>query len=377
VKRVNLSQEAKRLKLEKDKAKIATYKKLTEEVFELRDSKNHTLDAFDKTTALISLNPEFYTIWNYRREIMLDLISTTNSESYKKLLNEDLKLVMSILKRFPKCYWIWNHRRWCLFELVKIGTVDWNYEFAVVSKLLLLDARNFHGWQYRRFVVENIEKSVVEAPDVSPDEEKLQLLEINVTEFNFTTSKINSNLSNFSAWHNRSKLVSKVYRLFQELKGQIPEKYLETFEIFKSPYLILMHDLELVKTGMYMDSDDTSIWLYLSWLLTDKFFVEDLKNATDITYLEILNQQLEIVTELNELEKSDNANNYDHGWCLKTIIMLKGLIAIQTSNISSFQDLLTEDITSHLRTLITIDPLRKGRYLDQLAGKASILPNEL
>lgn len=29
-------------------------------------------DAFDLTTKLLQINPEFYTIWNYRRNILLN-----------------------------------------------------------------------------------------------------------------------------------------------------------------------------------------------------------------------------------------------------------------------------------------------------------------
>lgn len=37
-----------------------------------RSAGDHSPDAFDLTTKVLDLNPEFYTIWNYRREIMLN-----------------------------------------------------------------------------------------------------------------------------------------------------------------------------------------------------------------------------------------------------------------------------------------------------------------
>lgn len=368
-----MSQAAKDAKIEKDRVKISNYKALVEQIFTLRENGDHSLGSFELTTRLLSTNPEFYTVWNYRREILLELFKSGSVDENQAVLTQDLQLLLSLLKRYPKCYWIWNHRRWCLFELVAIERVNWKYEFAIVSKLLELDARNFHGWQYRRFVVENIERaSVAKVKDVS--EETLALLEINVREFEYTTTKINSNLSNFSAWHNRSRLIPRVYKLFHSL-SLVPEKYQAMADIFKLPYTILVHELELIKTGMYMDSEDTSIWLYLYWLLTNNFFVDDLiNNSNEQTYIEILQDQLKTVEELNELEKYDHIYNYDNCWCLKTIIFLNSLIRQRTAKTTNTMDLLTDDTKKHLETLIKIDPLRKGRYLDQLNAKANIVP---
>lgn len=329
--------------MEKDRAKIDTYRVKLDELFNLRDNSAYDWDTFNKTTLILLLNPELYTIWNYRREILLEIFKAINIDEISNILTQDLQLLLKLLKSYPKVYWIWNHRRWCLFELMSINKVDWNFEFNIVSKLLELDARNFHGWQYRRFVVENMKKG----------ETIEKLIDINIKEFNYTTSKINSNLSNFSAWHNRSRLIPELY----DLKVQNPPT--------------LLGELDLVKTGMYMDSDDTSIWLYLYWLLTNPFFINNLSNQE---YLTILNDQLSIVQELNELEKSDNFDNLDNSWCLKTIILLKSLISKnkEPQLTNDIEPSLTNDIKLHLNTLIKIDPLRKGRYQDMLDGKVSL-----
>ncbi|KAK6456244.1 geranylgeranyl transferase type II alpha subunit [Scheffersomyces xylosifermentans] len=375
IKRINLSEEAKRAKLEKDKAKIVEYKQLSEKVFSLRDDEVYSFDALKYTSVLLKMNPEFYTIWNYRRDILTNLKYEQEPDNdYAWWLSYDLGFLMSLLKKFPKVYWIWNHRSWCLFELVKLGKVNWQYEFGVVSKLLELDSRNFHGWQYRRFVVENIElESTKKAAPTNKSDESSVLLEIDINEFKYTTEKISKNISNFSAWHNRSKLIPKIYHLFQALDSP-NEKYPEVFEIFKSPQSILNHELELIKTGMYMDADDTSVWLYLYWLLTEKLFIDDLNKSKKGRYLSLLKEELHIVEELNKLEKDDHVENWDNCWCLKTIVLIKGLIEKEEKGATNPRDLLTNDIKNHLRTLIKIDPLRKGKYLDQLEGKASIIP---
>ena len=62
--------------------------------------------------------------------------------------------------------------------------------------MLHRDSRNFHGWGYRRTVVANIER--------------LKPSSLAKPEFEYTTKMIGTNLSNFSAWHNRSKLILRI-----------------------------------------------------------------------------------------------------------------------------------------------------------------------
>ncbi|ODV80389.1 protein prenylyltransferase [Suhomyces tanzawaensis NRRL Y-17324] len=320
------------------------------------------------TTQLLMKNPEFYTIWNYRREVLLH----NQGDRYQQLLEDDLKLLMGLLKRYPKCYWIWHHRKWCLLELVKLEKVSWAYEFAVVSKLLEMDTRNYHGWQYRRYVVGNIENeqsSKLESSGAPKSEVDTALLEINIKEFEYTTAQINKNISNFSAWHNRSNLIPKIFKLLRTGDGS---KYPQTLELFQRPYTLLMHELKLVKTGTYVDTNDSSVWLYFYWLLTEKLFVEDLRSGeNEMSYLDVLDEQLLMVEELNMVETFESDNQTENCWCLKTIILIKGLIQKEKEE---NDNLLTDDIKECLKKLIELDPLRKGKYLDQLAGKAAIIP---
>lgn len=307
------------------------------------------------------MNPEFYTIWNYRREILSALFENHTIDE-QKLLEDDLKLVMAQLKSFPKCYWIWGHRIWCLFRLQALNAANWQFELQIVSKLLEMDSRNFLGWQYRRFVIENIEKNIAE-------EELLKNLEINVAEFNFTTSKINKNISNFSAWHNRTKLIPKIFAILEKTGNKsLLEK--DDYILFQNPYKLLVHELDLIKTGMFMDSEDTSVWLYLWWLLTDGIFVSYLKcNPESCNYVEIIQNQLSIIAELNELEKDDHAQGWDNVWCLKTTLLFNSLIKREQGN-NAYLD---ADAVTILNKLIEYDPLRKGRYSDQLRGITPIL----
>lgn len=75
-----------------------------------------------------------------------------------------------------------------------------------MGKMLNRDKRNFHGWNYRRLVVAQLElhppsDGHAESYDASS---RATMVE---AEFSYTTKMINSDLGNFSAWHNRSKLI--------------------------------------------------------------------------------------------------------------------------------------------------------------------------
>ncbi|CUM67822.1 uncharacterized protein PRCAT00005529001 [Priceomyces carsonii] len=361
IKKVKLTEEARKAKLEKDKIKIANYRKLTNRILDLRDSGNYSIGSLSETTTLLNINPEFYTVWNFRREILLSLFEKQELDM-KQALEEDLQMVLAHLKRFPKCYWIWNHRIWCLGQLQKKHLANWKYELGIVSKLLELDNRNFHGWQYRRYVVDNMEKNL------PPDQALVGSLQININELQYTTTKVNKNISNFSAWHNRTKLIPKIYQILLKVgkTGQFADE-----QIFSDPYVTLLHELELIKTGMYMDADDSSVWLYLRWLLTDELFVNDLKSHHQVerkSYSDILTQQLEVVEELNELEIEDHPQHLDNCWCLKSIVLIKSLI-----NRENKKDLMSDEIKELLLKLIKLDPLREGKYIDQLERKESII----
>ncbi|QBM88007.1 geranylgeranyl transferase type-2 subunit alpha [Metschnikowia aff. pulcherrima] len=270
---------------------------------------------------------------------------------------------MEMMKRFPKCYWIWNHRRWCLETLDETKNADWNRELAIVLKVLMMDSRNFHGWQYRRYVVSHLEQEARLKEPHSGSE-----LEISLREFQYTTETINKSTANFSAWHNRTKLIAKILKLLSQENLGMASADEKAAGVFQSTSKLLKHELNLVKTGMFMDAEDTSVWLYMQWLLTDKIFVGALPKDL---YRELLQQQLKDVNELNDLEKDDTGR--DNVWCLKTIIFLKTLLSRESDENDLSEHIIDNDVTAALNKLVELDPLRKGHYIDQLNGRAAII----
>ncbi|KAM6500668.1 rab-protein geranylgeranyltransferase [Amanita muscaria] len=324
VKRVHQSSEAIQARKLKEQAKITEYLALANDVLSRKTSEDWSLEAFRLTTRLLRTNPEFYTVWNYRRNICLQGIFPNSSpEAIYELICEDLVFTMNALKVHPKVYWIWNHRRWCLnhvpegpneSDLQGWKKASWERELAVVEKILDADARNFHAWSYRRYVLASMPVSRTEESELA-----------------YTAKKIESNFSNFSAWHQRSKVYSS---LCESRKLQ--------FDQFKK------QELELVRNAMYTDPDDQSVWIYHRWLM----------GAGDDS--ELLLQEITAIQELLDEQP-------DSKWCMECILHYKLLLLQKHSTIVDVKAV-SEECQTLLQQLKAIDPYRRRRYDDLAAA---------
>ena len=87
--------------------------------------------------------------------------------------------------RNPKSYPSWYQRQWIVLHYS--SQVDLHQELALCHQLLELDERNFHCWNYRRFVAR--------IADVSHEQELA-----------FTMLKIEQNFSNYSVGGSVSRI---------------------------------------------------------------------------------------------------------------------------------------------------------------------------
>ena len=278
-------------------------------------------------------------------------------------MTSDLQFLVPLLRKFPKCYWVWNHRLWILQQsTVHLSAVTalrlWREELGLVNKMLSLDGRNFHGWGYRRTVIAALESNG-HSHDSTTNAAGKSLVE---EEFTYTTKMIETDLSNFSAWHNRSKLIprlldergadDKARRKFLD-DGMETERYPPTARI-----LTVRLELDLIKQALYTDPYDQSLWFYHGYLMCtfDPRFAQNIM-APDLTVdcrLTYVAEALEVMQDLRECAE-------DCKWVYQALVQYTTLKHLLNSEpLAAVRSYVAE----WLGELRKLDPLRKGRWDD-------------
>ncbi|CCD24031.1 Rab geranylgeranyltransferase BET4 NDAI_0C03710 [Naumovozyma dairenensis CBS 421] len=318
-KRKQWSKEALNRKRLNDVKKIKDYRKLVDKVLTLKESQVYDLKSLKSTTELLEINPEFNTAWNFRRDIIDNIRNELDSEFW----DNELKFTMKTLKRFPKVYWIWNHRVWVLSHHVDSSIKIWQKELFIVNQMLELDSRNYHGWHYRRIVIQNMER--------------LGNKSLNHQEFQYTTEKINQNISNFSAWHQRVQLISMMFD-HDEIANKLD---------------LLKDELDYITNAMFTGADDQAVWDYICWFIEydNVFKTLELKE-----YTKMLNDLQTNIVMINDDDKDFSGK--ENPWCLKVLILIENLQCKR--GIKKSDDVLKSK--EWLAKLIEVDPLRANRY---------------
>jgi len=276
----------------------------------------------------LMVNPDPTNLWNHRREVIIeqlnqqqqqqqqqksslssgekikgtdkeddtdkDLKSSSSSSSslLLLLLDQERGLTQAALQRNPKAYGAWYHRKW-IIQYIKPTKVVLEEELQLTATFLLADERNFHCWNYRRFIIGclagswngqwmtiiNIDTSTKvtsttlmgpqvvivlkeEEEEQEEQEENHQVLipkDLIKSEFDFTTSKIQQNFSNFSAFHYRSQLLDHYY-----LSTNTNDDDIDNEEIMDQT---IEEEFQLIENGICTEPDDQTCWWYHAILL--------------------------------------------------------------------------------------------------------------
>ncbi|SPO26148.1 related to Rab geranylgeranyltransferase alpha subunit [Ustilago trichophora] len=225
---------------------------------------------------------------------------------------------------------------WCLTQYPPPSTTSttdgetwvWERELKLVEKMLDLDPRNFHGWNCRRAIVEHLALSILSSHSsatatttasfpallshpcvLESDGLKSKLLALAEKELRYALKKIESNFSNFSAWHQRSKLLPHLWTA----KGLGTEQRDAEIDA----------ELELVKQAMYTDPSDQSVWFYHRWLvelLSPSHTQQEQGEPTSARQIKVLEEEVGVIEELFELEP-------DSKWCAISLAHYHTLLA--------------------------------------------------
>ncbi|KAF9049343.1 protein prenylyltransferase [Hymenopellis radicata] len=334
VKYVKQSPEAIAARKQREKAKIADFLALTDDILTRKKQSDWSKDAFDLTTRLLQVNPEFYTVWNYRRNILVNgLFPKSSPQEINELLANDLSLTMVALKAHPKVYWVWNHRRWCLENIPEGPEVDdplgwrkayWDKEMIVVERMLDVDPRNFMAWNYRRYVLASMPVPRSELAELA-----------------YTLKKIESELSNFSAWHQRSKVLTALWS-----DGRL------------DPVESREAEFDILHNAMFTDPNDQSVWLYHRWLIGSGDDKERLEG------------EIAVIQELLDEKRQSGDQESDNKWCMESIVYYKTMLIAKHSSSVDVVGLRTS-CEDFLKQLMKLDPARRNRYQDKLTQLVS------
>jgi geranylgeranyl transferase type-2 subunit alpha len=276
------------------------------------------------------VNPDPLGLWNHRRELLV--AKTKGKDETDDYLKNELELTQASLQRNPKAYGAWFHRKWIL-SFLKPGKEVLENELKLTTQFFTMDERNFHCWNYRRFVVSAISgcwnggwEFPSMGPQIGDSSEKATLAtipnDVLQSEWEFTQQKIQDNFSNFSAFHYRSQLLPHILEAKQK-DGEDRNGLLE-------------EELQLVEDAIFTEPDDQTAWWYHKLLLLEYEFQDGR-----------LEEQAELLKEL--LEDSPGK------WVL---LGLQGVLSVLNTR--------QEEQGQLLKTLIDIDPDRSKRYNELL-----------
>ncbi|KAF2839685.1 geranylgeranyl transferas-like protein type II alpha subunit [Patellaria atrata CBS 101060] len=355
VPRVSASEAPTEKSRQQELRKIEQYKELVNLVNTKAAEQQYTTEVLALTSTLLKTNPEYYTIWNYRRRILQYQFNqyvkdrALGDENHQDgqanvgsdLITTDLRFIIPLLIEYPKCYWIWNHRLWLLQQSSTISGDSvslqlWQEELGLVGKMLRRDSRNFLGWNYRRHVVAQLEFLG------QPEKESESMTE---TEFAYTTRMIKVNLSNFSAWHNRSKLIPKL----------LNERSADESARRK----VLDAEFKQIQRALYTDPYDQSLWFYYQFLMST---ISPSAKRSSLILLEITNYD-----RLNFYERElDNLRDMLDGaedckWIYQALLQYTSIyLELDAGN----KTITTSEMRAWLEELRKLDPLRKSRWDD-------------
>ena len=173
-------------------------------------------EAFEAAQKLLRFNPEFYPAWT----VLLRTLDRCSTEEW-------LEFDKTLLQTKPKSYNCYSFRKTLLLQA---DSFDLDAELSFNNELLLKDSRNFHAWDFRRFLLTT----------KPPTPETLQ------SEISFSESLFREDI------HNNSVLV---YRAFLR-------------SVFGTAIIPLEQEVELTSTYLIVNFENEGLVFYLIDLLS-------------------------------------------------------------------------------------------------------------
>lgn len=137
--KVRTTEEEQQQKKLKQEAKLKQYLPCLEKIFSKRKANELDSDLIVLTGSILCQNPDFYTLWNVRKECFVAALHSPGDRDLEDMFNRDLDFTEACLRVNPKSYGAWHHRCWLLENHPK---ADYQKEVALCTRYLKLDERN-------------------------------------------------------------------------------------------------------------------------------------------------------------------------------------------------------------------------------------------
>lgn len=226
------------------------------------------------------------------------------------------------------------------------------------------DSRNFHGWDYRRTVVAEIEKLQDEETKADGREERNgkaataedRAKDLIESEYEYTTKMVRAKWSNFSAWHYRSVVLPRLLGLRQAS----PEDRRRMFDA----------ELSFLKNALMLDPYDQSLWYYHEYLMSlilssggnEKGQPDSHAPAKHWVSFSNHDREEYLKLELEEIkELLEDPNVHDCKWVyFHLLLYVHEYLEIEAGN----RLITTQEMTAYFTNLKRLDPLRSRRWQD-------------
>ncbi|KPI87960.1 hypothetical protein ABL78_2951 [Leptomonas seymouri] len=315
----------------------------------LHTSKAHdySMKTLDCTESLLMAVPEAYTAYNCRRCALeavwkqtefCEAASTAKGEkeedaaTRQEWLRKELKLNSKVLLMNYKNYNAFVHRHWVFDQIEALAKAELmamqrkreststtsdtdaapsptdspkaptfallqqllQKERAQCEQLLQMDERNFHAWNYRRWVLAQerranalartylpppschtagAESGALDADDdaaVAAEGQSVAFTTDEAEELAYTTHKIKNNFSNYSAWHQRSLVLKSAAARWQAHLAsteETPSTEETRAACHRALLTQLREDVGFLEQAIYCDPNDQSAWFYAPFVL--------------------------------------------------------------------------------------------------------------
>lgn len=352
-------------KAELERQKISKFKELYGICFKARDDNVLDRTVLKDLDRLLEVNPENYTMWNYRRRVLQHLWEdhessasastaqpasgeTSSTPNPKPVdLKRELQMTFEILRKDYKVYAVWLHRRWVILQLEPTARFEaLTKDCLVCEGLLAKDERNFHAWGYLRWVCSELAK----IPHPNPATQTEQGSE---AELKIAMRRIKVNFSNYSAWHNRALALQSKHRSLGEDEVRLKDLAREVTE-----------ELDLIEKAAFCDPADQSAWLYGAWVADLLFKLDPIAFSAKKT---ALLESMELLIEEVSLDEKVQRKDVDALLGLKWPLWFQ----LQLHLVKAEGAALSEDSKAAIDRLLTklseVDPGRQVYYA-QLRG---------